>query len=163
MKLLDNSCISLFILEVPQYDFLKELHVLNESLNITNHVKNEFQKTGNLDKLKFYLFNEMINLEEINYDSRLKMRYPNLGSGELSIIQWGLILDGQQSYYCVLDDLHARNVAKKFNLSICGSIGLIGLVKDKHNYSPDKINEIIESINRSDFRVSGKVLNTLRV
>ena len=51
MKLLDNSCISLFILEIPEYDFLKVLYGLNESLNITHHVKNEFQNTGNLNKL----------------------------------------------------------------------------------------------------------------
>ena len=42
MKLLDNSSISLFILEIPEYDFLMELFKVNESLNITNYVKNEF-------------------------------------------------------------------------------------------------------------------------
>ncbi len=33
MKLLDNSSMTLFLLEIPQYDFLKELYALKESLN----------------------------------------------------------------------------------------------------------------------------------
>ena len=161
MKLLDNSCISLFILGIPEYDFLNELYNLNEALNITHHVKNEFQNTGKLDKLEFFLSNGIINLEEIDYDYKLKMRYPNLGDGELSILQWGLNLSGQHSYYCILDDLQARKVAKKLNLSVLGSIGLIILVKEENDFSKDKIEEIIKSIDESNFRISENILNKL--
>lgn len=162
MKLLDNSSVTLFILEIPQYDFLKELYNLNESLNITQHVRKEFEDTGEIEKLDFYLSNEMIKLKEVNYDSKLKMRFPNLGNGELSIIQWGLDLKGKCSYQCILDDLLARKVAKRLGLSISGSIGLIILVKDKNKYTGDKIEDIIESIDKSNFRISKHVLNKLR-
>lgn len=161
MKLLDNSCISLFILEIPKYDFLNELYDMGESLNITNHVLEEFQNNDDLDKLEDYISNNKIHLEEIDYAPQLKMRYPNLGDGELSIIQWGLNLSNQRSYYCVLDDLLARKVAKRLNLSIFGSIGLIILVKNKNNYSDDKIKEIIESIDASNFRIGKNILNRL--
>lgn len=57
MKLLDNSSISLFILEIPEYDFLMELFKVNESLNITNYVKNEFKETGCLERLGFKNYN----------------------------------------------------------------------------------------------------------
>lgn len=162
MKLLDNSSITLFLLEIPQYDFLKELYNLNESLNITQHVKNEFDCTGKVSELEFYLSNEIIKLEEVNFNPKLKMRYPNLGSGELSIIQWGLNLKDQCQYCCILDDLPARKVAKDLDLPISGSIGLIIIVKDKNNYSKDKIEEIIKSIDKSNFRISKHVLNRLR-
>ena len=72
MKLLDNSCISLFILEIPDYNFLMELYEINESLNITHHVKKEFKKTGYIEKLEEYLDNEIINLNRIDYDPLLK-------------------------------------------------------------------------------------------
>lgn len=162
MKLLDNSCISLFILEIPQYDFLNELHDLNESLNITSHVKREFESTGSADKLKFYLSNNLINMKEIEYNSLLKRRYPYLGEGELSIIQWGLNLKEHCSYYCVLDDLRARNIAKKLNLTISGSIGLIILVLNKKDYSSSEIDGIIEAIDKSNFRINKKILSKLR-
>ena len=162
MKLLDNSCISLFILEIPEYKFIKELYEINESLNITHHVKNEFKQTGYIEKLEEYLDNNMIKLEHVDYDSSLKRRYPFLGDGELSIIQWGLNLKETCSYYCIIDDLHARKVAKKLNLSISGSIGLIILLKNKNNYSSDKINEIIESIDDSKFSISKNILYKLR-
>lgn len=162
MKLLDNSSITLFLLEIPQYDFLKELYALKKSLNITRHVKNEFEKTGNVHKLESYLSDKIIKLEEVNINSKLKMRYPNLGDGELSIIQWGLNLKGQCRYFCILDDLLARKVAKALDLPISGSIGLIIILKDKNNYSKDKIEEIIKSIDKSNFRISKHVLNKLR-
>lgn len=162
MKLLDNSCISLFLLEIPDYNFLTELYEINESLNITNHVKNEFEESGYLEKLEEYLDNEIINLEHINYDPLLKRRYPFLGDGELSIIQWGLNLKESCSYYCIIDESRARNVAERLNLSVSGSIGLIILLKNKNNYSSDKIDEIIDSIDNSDFRISKNILNKLR-
>lgn len=162
MKLLDNSSISLFILEIPDYNFLMELYEINESLNITCHVKNEFKETGCLEKLEEYLDNEIINLENIEYNSSLKRRYPFLGEGELSIIQWGLNLKESGSYYCVIDDLPARKVAKQLNLSLSGSIGLIILLKNKNNYSSDKIEEIIQSIDDSEFSISENILNKLR-
>ena len=104
----------------------------------------------------------MINLKCIDYDPSLKNRYPYLGNGELSILQWGLNINEKVSYYCVLDDLHARKVAKKLNLSLSGSIGLILLLKDKNNYSSEKIEEIIESIKNCNFNISENILNKLR-
>ena len=162
MKLLDNSCISLFILEIPDYNFLMELHELNESLNITNHVKNEFKETGQIGKLEKYINSEILNLEHVDYDPLLKRRYPFLGDGELSIIQWGLNLKESRSYYCIIDDLRARKVAKKLNLSLSGSVGLILLLKNKNHYSSDKIDKIIYDIDNSNFSVSKNILNKLR-
>lgn len=162
INLLDNSSISLFVLEIPQYDFLKELYANGESLNISYHVVNEFRNSGHINKLESYIDNGMINLEEISYDPMLKMRYPYLGAGELSIIQWGLMLKGSCSYRCILDDLSAREVAKKLNLPISGSIGLIILLKYDNGYSDGKIEEIIGAIESSDFRISKKILNKLR-
>ena len=112
MKLLDNSCLSLFILEIPEYEFLEELYYVNESLNISNQVKNEFECADNENMLGVFLDKKMINLKDIDYNPKLKTRFPNLGEGVLSIIQWGLKLEGIRSYYCILDDFNARKVAK---------------------------------------------------
>ncbi|MBQ2636320.1 MAG: hypothetical protein IJG09_06445 [Methanobrevibacter sp.] len=162
MKLLDNSCLSLFMLEIPQYDFILKLNDLNESLNITNHVKDEFGAKDVFGKLNEYISNGLISLEYINYDIQLERRYPMLGRGELSIIQWGLILKDKVEYYCILDDLNARKVALKLGLSISGSIGLIIILKNRNNYSRELIDRIIFDIEKSNFRVSKKVLNELR-
>lgn len=162
MKLLDNSCLSLFLLEIPEYGFLNELYDINESLNTTNHVKNEFEVSDNRNRLDSYINKNMIHLEDIDYNPQLKNRFPYLGNGELSIIQWGINLEGNYSYYCILDDLHARKAAKKLNLSVSGSIGLIILIKNKKNYSSEQIEEIIESIRKSNFRINDRILNELR-
>lgn len=161
MKLLDNSCLSLFVYEVPQYDFIRQLFDINESLNITTHVRKEFEKKDDSNRLDEYISDGMIHVEDIDYDDKLEKRYPMLGKGELSIIQWGLILKGKFSYKCILDDLHARRVALRLGLSISGSIGLIKLLKEKNHYSNDVINEIITDINESNFRISGKILDRL--
>lgn len=158
MKLLDNSCLSLFICEVPQYNFLKELYDLEVSLNTTMYVKNEFNQKINHDEI----FKNMISVSDIDYDEQLKKRYPMLGNGELSIIQWGLMLKDKTTYQCILDDLNARKVASGLGLSLSGSIGLIIWLKNKNNYSDEKINKIIQDIDESNFRVSSKVLSKLR-
>ena len=160
MKLLDTSCLSLFILEIPKYGFLHELYELNESLNITQYVKEEFEKKDKLNLLDEYLINDMISTETVNYDPLLK--YPFLGDGELSIIQWGLNLDGNTKYCCILDDLNARNVAKTLKLSFSGSIGLIIKLKNKNNYSLKKIDEIINDIDKSTFRIDRNILNKIK-
>ncbi len=162
MKLLDTSCLSLFLLEIPTYDFLNGLYSLNESLNITKQVKKEFEFKNSSNKLNEYVSNKKILLEDNIEHDELKSRYPMLGNGELSIMQWGLNLQGKCSYYCVLDDLKARKIAANLDLSISGSLGLIIILKKKNMYSEQQINEIIDSINNSGFRISNSVLNKLR-
>lgn len=162
MKLLDTSCLSLFLLEIPVYDFLNELFCINESLNITKQVENEFMFKDPSNKLDEYVNSGKILLNNnIEYDE-LKRRYPMLGKGELSIIQWGLNLKDTCSYHCVLDDLKARKIATSLGLSISGSVGLIVILKEKNKYSKYKIDEIIDSIENSNFRISDFVLNKLR-
>ena len=162
MKLLDNSCLSLFLYEVPQHDFIKKLVEINESLMITFHVRDEFKLKDDLNRLDEYISNDMIAVEDIDYNDKLEKRFPMLGKGELSIIQWGLILKDKVSYKCILDDLQARRVALRLGLSISGSIGLIKILKEKNQYSDDEIEDIITDIEKSNFRISRKILNQLK-
>ena len=62
----------------------------------------------------------------------------------------------------MLDDLKARKIATSLGLSISGSVGLIVILKEKNKYSKYKIDEIIDSIENSNFRISDFVLNKLR-
>ena len=162
MKLLDTSCLSLFMLEIPQYEFIQELNDANESLNITNQIKDEFEDKDIFCQLNNYISKGLISVKDINHDVQLERRYPMLGKGELSIIQWGLLLKDKIRYYCILDDLNALKIASKLELSFSASIGLIILLKNKNNYSNLLINNIISDIENSNFRVSKKVLNELR-
>lgn len=70
MKLLDTSCLSLFLLEIPVYDFLNELFCINESLNITKQVENEFMFKDPSNKLDEYVNSGKIllnnNIEYVN-------------------------------------------------------------------------------------------------
>jgi len=162
MNLLDTSCLSLFLLEIPQYDFINELYESNESLNITNYVKQEFDIVDKLNFLEAYLNNGRVKLDVIDYDPILKKKYPFLGEGELSIIQWGLNLKDKINYCCILDDSRARKIANELNLSLSGSIGLIILLRDRNNYSLEKRDNIIRDIRESDFRVDEKILNKIK-
>lgn len=161
MKLLDNSSLSFFIIDIPQFNCIVNLYNICESLNTSFAVKEEFD-VNNVSDLDKYICENIIFVQDIDYET-LKHRYPNLGKGELSIMQWGLNLSElNKPYCCILDDKKARKIANELNLNITGSIGLIFKLKKQGIYNDSQIEGIIHSIKDSKFRVGNSILNMLR-
>lgn len=176
MKLFDTSVLILFLTEIPEFDCINHLCYMNEDINISKEVYNEYNedylkkksisRSDLLDSntLDNYIENDKIKLLVMEINSLkeiIKRRYPTLGQGELSIIALGLLVQGNNNYCCVLDDGTARLVADKYNLELIGSIGLLIKIRDNNGWDNEKMQNIKNAIQASDFRASEELLGRL--
>ncbi|KZX16799.1 hypothetical protein MBCUT_05180 [Methanobrevibacter cuticularis] len=170
MNLFDTSPIILFVDFIGSRECIDYLCRLGKNISISQEVYNEYYHETtywlNNNLLKHYIENQKINLikKDISEElSELSKRYPSLHEGELSIIALGkLCQKNSKNYLCVIDDKKARNIAKKLNLNLSGSIGLIKLLKSKNIFNENDINFIISDIENSKFYVSNDILMELK-
>jgi predicted nucleic acid-binding protein len=93
-----------------------------------------------------------------NVDLITKFR-ENLGEGESEVIVMGI---EKENYVLVLDDLRARNTAKKLGLKMTGLLGI--LIKAKKRGKILKIKPLLEILDEENFRISNKLKNeTLKI
>jgi len=169
-NLFDTSPLILFIDFISQHRCIDHLYNLGEKINISQEVYDEYYyKTTygvNNHLLNDYIENQKINVLEKDISKevfRLYNRYPNLHQGELSTIAVGNICkDKKKNYLCVIDDKKARNIAKRLNLNLSGSIGLIKHLKNNNLFNNDDIDCIISDIENSRFFVSNEILMELK-
>lgn len=166
MKLMDTSSIILFLEFISEYEFLIKFSETGEIMIITGQVEEEYnsKKDSSINNPNYNLnklLNEGILLKEkCEINSLFDTRYFFLGKGEKSIMSLGLKYKEQsEDYFCVIDDKDARNVAKKLNLNLKGSIGLLLLLKEKGLL--ENPNEVVDKIRESPFRISDKILEEL--
>lgn len=165
MKLMDTSSIILFLDEIPEYEFLITFSQNGEIMVITTIVEEEYYKKAgnntnpeyNLNKL---LQDEILLKDNCEINEIFKKRYFKLGIGEKSIMSLALEYKKQKKeYYCVLDDNEARTIAKKLELNLTGSIGLLLKLKEKGLI--ENPNEVVNKIRKSQFRISEEILEEL--
>jgi predicted nucleic acid-binding protein len=177
LKLFDTSAIIFFLNEIPKFDCINHLCHMSENINISRDVYNEYIEDNLKDDsssvfdlrhsntLDIHIKYDRIKIliMEINaLTDQIKRRYPNLGNGEISIIALGMLMkDENNNYCCVLDDGPARSVAIKYDLELTGSIGLLIKIRDNNGWDNKKMQEIINTIRVSDFRVSEDLLGRL--
>lgn len=177
MKLFDTSVLIFFLREIGEFDCINHLCHMDEDINISEEVYNEYiedyikekltsnQDLRGLNTLNDYIMNDKIKMLIMEIESlkeNIKRRYPTLGEGELSIIAIGLLIkENNNNYCCVLDDGTARFAAAKYNLELTGSIGLLINIRDNNGWDNKKMLDIIEAIQNSDFRASDELLGRL--
>lgn len=170
MNFLDTSVIILFCDYIHHASCIDHLHSMGNKLNITKIVHGEYYQNTTLwlnnNLLKQYINDKKINVikkDLIQTIEQLKIRYPNLHEGELSVIALGLSCkNSSRDYICVLDEKNARKVAQRLKLNLTGSIGLIKLIKDQNNWTENYLEGIITDIKNSPFFASDELLEVLR-
>jgi predicted nucleic acid-binding protein len=81
-----------------------------------------------------------------------------LGDGESEVIALGI---EKENYVLVLDDLKARQTAKKLRLKITGLLGI--LLKAKKRNKISKIRPLLKILDKEDFRISNKLKNEILI
>jgi len=169
LKLLDTSVIILFADFIFDWNCISHLYDIGEDLNTTPEVHQEYYQKSEAwmseDLVKLFINQNKLKVLDINLTNskdNFKNRFPKLNDGELSILSLGSLLKSEnKSYYCVLDDKHARNAAKSMNLNLTGSIGMIEKIKFSNIWNDQELENIVNDINQSPFFVSEEILRVL--
>jgi predicted nucleic acid-binding protein len=131
------------------------------------------EKIGKLEILQL-LYKEVLITTEISKEFRKKLPnwikiqdptnadvYRNFSeivdAGEASAITLSIEIG---DCILILDDLKARKLAHELNLRYTGTIGILLLAKNKGLI--DKMDEIIDKIHDSDFRLSKSLIDRLK-
>jgi predicted nucleic acid-binding protein len=131
-----------------------------------------------LEKIKFleilnYLYDKIITTPEvskefgndlppwINIEKAKDLKYQKLletqiDKGEASVIALALEKEG---ILLILDDLHARKIAKQLNLNFTGTLGLI--YKAKQTGFISELRPLIEKLKEPDFWIADKVVDEI--
>lgn len=138
----DASCIILLD-KIHELSILKNLY---SYIYITEEIANECLKE----------LPEWIIIKPVKDSKYYDFLTTFLDSGESSAI--ALYME-TESPLLILDDLKARKYAKKMNLNITGTLGIIHKAKEKGLIN--EIKPIIDKITQTQFRLSDKVVYEL--
>lgn len=165
MKIFDNSALILFLEYIEEE---KCLHLLSESgehLIVPESVYHEFDHRdfdGKLDEsIEESILKKFEGMSE-SIEQRIKNRFPVLHDGEINVLTWGMQLKKEnKNFWCVLDESNGRKAAKKLNLPVKGSIGLLKILKDKNLISKSQLEIICDKIKDSPFFIKEELLREL--
>ncbi|HSM83453.1 MAG TPA: DUF3368 domain-containing protein [Nodosilinea sp.] len=122
---------------------------LYENLVIPKAVKNELDEGRKLGILlpqpSDYEWIQPVAVEE----QRLVPQIPGLGQGEREVLSLSM---KQQNALALLDDGLARQYARRLNIRVTGTLGI--LLKAKQSGLIDQIGPVIDSLKQLGFRVS---------
>lgn len=131
----DTSCL-IILSKIGELDLLQKVY---GQIITTNEIAQEFGE--NLP--------DWIDIEFIEYSSQQRLLETQVDKGEASAIALALQL---QNCTLILDDLKARKIAQKLNISCTGTIGVI--IKAKLTGKIDSVITILSKIKNTDFRIS---------
>lgn len=82
-----------------------------------------------------------------------------LDAGEASSIRWAIHLQQQQqSVLLIMDEAKGRAVARRLNLDLVGSAGILALAKRKHLIL--SVQPLLEQLKQSGYYLSDSVIHT---
>jgi predicted nucleic acid-binding protein len=122
---------------------LKELY---DSIIITKEVSEEFGKA----------VPEWIEVRKVKDKKYLKLMENFVDLGEASTIALALEIEDN---VVILDDLKARKLAKKLNMKMTGTLGVIINAKKRNIISSTK--EVLDKLKNTGFRISKELENEL--
>lgn len=165
MKIFDNSALILFLEYIEEE---KCLHLLSESgeyLVVPESVCKEFGPKdfdGKLDdSIEKSILKKFEGMSK-SIEQNIRNRFPTLHDGEINVLAWGTHLKKEnKNFWCVLDELDGRKAAKKLDLPIKGSIGLLKILKDKNIINKSQLEIISDKIKDSPFFIKEEILREL--
>ena len=142
-KVISNtSC----LIVLDNIDMLGILKVLYGSIIITKEVSEEFSKT----------IPDWIDVREVNDKKYLELMKNFVDLGEASTIALAVEVDNNIT---ILDDLKGRKIAKKLNIKMTGTLGVIINAKKKNIISSTK--EVLNKLKEAGFRISKEIENEI--
>lgn len=138
----DTSCLILFH-KIGKLELLQEVY---DNIITTPEIVEEFS-----EKLPDWI--KVESVKDIKYQEFLETQ---VDWGEASAIA---LAKEFEDVLLLLDDLKARKLAKKLNLRITGTLGVIN--KAKQLGVIDKIRPLIDKLLLTDFRISENIINEL--
>lgn len=138
----DTSCLILFQ-KINELEILKKVY---QKLYTTQEVSDEY----GLELPKWIVIQDV---QDKKYQKILELQ---IDKGEASAIALAIEIE---SNLILLDDLKARKLAKKLDLKLTGSLGVIS--KAKQNGFIKGVKPLIEKIQKTNFRISKKIVDEL--
>ncbi|VAW16477.1 hypothetical protein MNBD_BACTEROID01-1107 [hydrothermal vent metagenome] len=138
----DTSCLILFH-KIGELDLLRKVY---DSVSTTPEVAQEF-----LEELP-----DWINIESVKDKKYQDFLETQIDWGEASAIA---LAKEMESPLLLLDDLKARRLAKRLNLRVTGTLGIIH--KAKQIGAIEKVKPLIEKLQATNFRISENIIEEL--
>lgn len=142
-KFISNTSCLIVLDNIDMLFILKELY---DSIIITKEVSEEFGKA----------VPEWIEVRKVKDKKYLKLMENFVDLGEASTIALALEIEDN---VVILDDLKARKLAKKLNMKMTGTLGVIINAKKRNIISSTK--EVLDKLKNTGFRISKELENEL--
>ena len=142
-KVISNTSCLIVLDNIDMLGILKDLY---GSIIITKEVSEEFSKT----------IPDWIDVREGNDKKYLELMKNFVDLGEASTIALAVEVDNNIT---ILDDLKARKIAKKLNIKMTGTLGVIINAKKKNIISSTK--EVLNKLKDAGFRISKEIENEI--
>ena len=156
MRLISNASPLIFLAKIDKLELLEGYEVI-----IAKQVYEEILKggeTGREDahKIENLIKNNRIKVEETSINNELEKQ--NLGEGEKAAISLGI---KKKIKLILLDERKARRVAKFYNLTPRGTIGVLSEALNKNKISKKEFKELIQKLIKEGFRISEELIMEL--
>lgn len=142
-KVISNTSCLIVLDNIDMLGILKDLY---GSIIITKEVSEEFSKT----------IPDWIDVREVNDKKYLELMKNFVDLGEASTIALAVEVDNNIT---ILDDLKGRKIAKKLNIKMIGTLGVIINAKKKNIISSTK--EVLNKLKDAGFRISKEIENEI--
>ena len=138
-KIISNTSCLIILDNIGMLFILKELY---GNIWITEEVYHEFEKK----------VDDWVEVKKVKDQKYLKLMNSFVDLGEASTI--ALSIENENSVM-ILDDLKARKLARKLELTFTGTIGV--LLKARENKIINSLNEVVKKLKMHGFRISEKL------
>lgn len=150
---LDTSSIIGFLVEIEGADLLRQLIDLGNQLVVCPSVRAELRRPETRRRADAFEGFAYTGPESPEVRTRLKARYPGLGSGEVEVLAFGLRARAAGiEFLLVLDDLGARKAAEALGLPRTGAVGLIRLIEQAGRLDAQQAEARVNELKAGGFR-----------
>lgn len=156
---LDASPIIAFYSEICEPQSLHKLVEIGHDLIVPIAVVNEISKGRKLtwSTLEKAIEDKKIKVETNISESELQTvrnRYPNLHDGEIQVLILGTKLKKKNcAYKCVIDESPGRKIAKRNQIDLTGTFGLIDVLTELGIIKEEQKENFLNKLEHSKFRL----------
>lgn len=149
--LIDASVAICWCEEISDLSIMEDLVDLGYDIVLTKQVKEEITSNGTNNLYERLIETSVIReVDESKLESQ-KIRYPRLGSGEISVLILGRSLDEEgDDFLCVLDDGNARDAC---NINHTGTLGLLKILVNEDRRTLDEADSLVIEMKKNGTRL----------
>jgi len=150
-----NSTPVILLQKIGHLDLLQKLY---SKIFIAQAVYEEIiiDESGNINERDFLLINKWIEVIKVQNIDAKKMFLTSLHAGEVETI---ILAMEKHADLCIFDDLLARKYAKKFDLNVTGTLGVLIAAKKK-NYI-NSAEPLLDKLVSVGMYISGELYDTV--